>query len=625
MTATLEAPAAPARARKLRDYQLEAVEAIRAKWAAGVSNPAIVMATGLGKTDVIARVAVDEVAAQASAEVSAGGRVLVLVNRLDLVEQIAGRIKMHAPALPVGIVGDGKFSGRRPVTVAMAQTLKTDKRRRQLLRPTLVIVDECHYAASDGFYKILEWAGCFAEVNPTRLLGVTATFTRGTSKGRQLADVFHVEAGEDGRGHVAFERDIAFGIREGYLVEPIGRCVVGEHVDVDKVKTNSKGDYADNELGDMVAQDVDRIVEAWLEHAADRVTVAFTPSVSSAAALAAAFRRVGVPVGEVYGSTPPAERGSAEQGTGIYGQLARGELRVLVSVMVPTTGWDCPPVSCVLNARPTKLLGLYTQMIGRGLRLLDPAEYPGHEPKLDCLVLDVVGAAKGKTLRILVDLHKGAKYDDTDLELQPCTTCYGFLGRPTAQVLAAAAARGMVACSCPCIDCGEVGNPCGCAPLERDPDGGRQRLRGPAIYADVNLLGTGDSEWNWQRTPGGIEFLSVGLHLVALHPEGDGTFSAGYCEAVGYGPGVDLLVGVDLERARTAAEQFVEERGGFPRDAPWRTARARATPQQQDVARRYGIADPEGYTKGGISDAIDMARAVRRFDVALAASAGASS
>ena len=35
---------------------------------------------------------------------------------------------------------------------------------------------------------------------------------------------------------------------------------------------------------------------------------------------------------------------------------------------VLTEGFDCPPVSCIMLARPTKQLGLYRQMAGRGLR-----------------------------------------------------------------------------------------------------------------------------------------------------------------------------------------------------------------------------------------------------------------
>ena len=49
-----------------------------------------------------------------------------------------------------------------------------------------------------------------------------------------------------------------------------------------------------------------------------------------------------------------------------------------------TEGWDCPEVSCVVLARPTRSLGLYRQMIGRVLR-----RAPN---KIDALILDHSGA-----------------------------------------------------------------------------------------------------------------------------------------------------------------------------------------------------------------------------------------
>lgn len=80
---------------------------------------------------------------------------------------------------------------------------------------------------------------------------------------------------------------------------------------------------------------------------------------------------------------------------------------MLVSVMVTTEAWDCPPVSCVLIARPTKLPGLYAQMVGRGLRL--------SEGKTDCLVLDAVGVSRQQKLVTLVDMMPSAVYDSSEL------------------------------------------------------------------------------------------------------------------------------------------------------------------------------------------------------------------
>jgi superfamily II DNA or RNA helicase len=52
--------------------------------------------------------------------------------------------------------------------------------------------------------------------------------------------------------------------------------------------------------------------------------------------------------------------------------------------MVLTEGWDMPSIGCIVLARPTKQMGLYRQMIGRGLR---PAP-----DKTNCIVIDHSGA-----------------------------------------------------------------------------------------------------------------------------------------------------------------------------------------------------------------------------------------
>lgn len=577
--------------RQLRDYQLEGVLKVYGEWEQGRNRTSLVMATGLGKTDIIASVATTGARPE-------NARVLVLAHRDELLNQITERCQMHAPEIPVGRVQGSQNIIRRPITVASSSTLARAKRRAKMLRPTLVVVDECHHAASPSYMEILKWAGCFDEHNPTPLMGVTATMTRGDKRG--LGDVFQ---------SVAFSRDTVWAIENGWLVRPHGRVVIGEHMDLESAKV-SRGDFQDGELGEMVAQDVDQIVKAWLEHASERITVAFTPDVSSACQLAEEFRAQGVPTGEVYGDTPHQERRR------IYDDLGRGELRVLVSVMVTTEGWDCPPVSCVLMARPTKLRGLYQQIVGRGLRLSPETG------KTDCLVLDVVGASRTQKLATLVDLLPSAEYDDTEIEVLPCPTCGGYLGRAPA-VVALATERGMTPCECACIACEAA--PCECEPepAPRDPDGGRRRLKSPARYAEVDLLGlgapadgeAGGSQLNWLTTHGGVVFLAAENRIGVLHQDKrTGDWSAAHVASYGAKDAVVLVEDVPLQLARVTVERWAQGLGVYTRDAAWRTARARATEGQQRTAARLGIESPEEYTKGAISDAIDIERASRQLD-----------
>jgi hypothetical protein len=64
----------------------------------------------------------------------------------------------------------------------------------------------------------------------------------------------------------------------------------------------------------------------------------------------------------------------------------RGEVKVLVNCALFTEGTDLPNTRTVIIARPTKSVGLYTQMVGRGTRL---APGKGH-----CLLIDCVGVSR---------------------------------------------------------------------------------------------------------------------------------------------------------------------------------------------------------------------------------------
>lgn len=591
MTATLTAPAP----RELRQWQREAVDAVHAEWAAGNTRTAIVAATGLGKSSVIAKLAVDEA--------QAGGRVLLVAHREELLGQMRATCALFDPAIRVGWVQGGRNTTTAPITVAMVQTIARPRRRQRLPRPTLVIVDECHRAASDSYLDVLRWAGCFDQTAPTRLVGVTATFARGDKRG--LGDVFQ---------SVALERGIMFGIEAGFLVRPHGRVVVGEHLDLDNART-SRGDYVDTQLGEMVAQDVERIVEAWVEHARlpdgrPRRTVAFVPTVASAAALVEAFLAVGVAAEAVTGKTPTAARQA------MYARLRTGVTQVLVNVFVLVEGWDEPSVSCVLMARPTKLPVVYQQAIGRGLRLSPETG------KTDCLVLDVVGATRSQTLATLAELVPGAEVDTVEQDLVPCQVCDGYTTRKPSSVKAAQAA-GMAPCSCPCPECGLALLSCACgAGMGRDPDGGRRRLRGRAAYAEVDLLGlTGDApggDLAWLSTQRGDVFCSVGRRFVVLHEGRGGAWSAASIAQTGPRDPEVISALMSLPSVMVQVEKWVEEQRAtgvrvYGRRAPWRRKQEGPSEAQLGQARRLGIPDPEGMTKGALSDAIDVERASRQL------------
>ena len=122
----------------------------------------------------------------------------------------------------------------------------------------------------------------------------------------------------------------------------------------------------------------DRVVEEWKNVAADRLTVVFCSTVAHAEHVAATYEAAGVSAAVVHGDMPDKARAD------VLAAFDQGAIRVLVNVAVLVEGWDCQPASCIILLRPSSYKSTMIQMIGRGLRKVDPEKYPGVQ-KDDCI------------------------------------------------------------------------------------------------------------------------------------------------------------------------------------------------------------------------------------------------
>ncbi len=234
----------------------------------------------------------------------------------------------------------------------------------------LVVVDEAHHAAAESYRRIIDRA---RERNPdVRIYGVTATPNRGDRKG--LRPVFSNVADQIMLGEL---------IASGHLVRPRTFVIdVGTQEALRQVRrTVADFDMAEVATIMNMAQITEAVIEHWREKASDRQTVIFCSTVDHARNVRDAFVAAGIDAGMVWH-----EMGSAERRTALAA-YRRGETRVMVNVAVLTEGWDHPPTSCVVLLRPSSYKSTMIQMVGRGLRVVDPAEFPG-VVKTDCLVLD---------------------------------------------------------------------------------------------------------------------------------------------------------------------------------------------------------------------------------------------
>jgi superfamily II DNA or RNA helicase len=132
----------------LRPYQREAIDDLFARWRAGATRVPLVLATGLGKT-VIFTVIIEE---WLSYPANAGKRVLVIAHTNELIDQAARKVREVSPSRRVGIVKGALNSVMAEVIVSSRQTLASEKRRNQIKRIGLIVIDECHHAHSKNTY-----------------------------------------------------------------------------------------------------------------------------------------------------------------------------------------------------------------------------------------------------------------------------------------------------------------------------------------------------------------------------------------------------------------------------------------------------------------------------------------
>jgi DNA repair protein RadD len=333
---------------ELRGYQVDAVErldrAIKALY---------VLPTGGGKT-VVATSLIERA-------VQRGERVLVLTHRREILRQTSLNLPIDHGLIQAGLNVDLEY----PVQVASVQTLWARCMRTDKIPPppaNLVVVDEAHHVAAHTWRLILD------AYSNARLLGLTATPCR--SDGRGLGNFFD---------ELIEGPQIPELIAAKYLVPTI--YYAPAEPDLRGVETQ-QGDYAINQLADRMNRDdlVGDIVSNWHKLAQRRKTLVFCVDVAHSVHVRNEFVKSGVHAEHVDGSTPKTERDA------ILTRLASGETEVVCNCLVLTEGFDLPAIGCIMLARPTKQIGLFRQMAGRGLR---PAE--------------------GKTNLILVD-HSGAVY-----------------------------------------------------------------------------------------------------------------------------------------------------------------------------------------------------------------------
>lgn len=354
---------------RLRDYQSEAVDAVRADLADGVTRPAVVLPTGGGKTIVFS--------ALGEAERSRG-KTLIVAHRDELINQAADKYRSVNPGADVGIVKAERDDHEHAVIVSSVQTLARPNRRGRISGVGLGIIDECHHATAKSYLDVMDHFG-------VPFVGFTATLARGD--GKALGEVWQ---------KISYEMPLLRMIRRGYLTDVKGIRIKVPDLDLKGLRKTA-GDYREGELGERLAESMApvTVARAYREHGVRedgtvRPGILFAPTVATAQIFAEAMTDEGFRCEAIWGDMPMDDRRR------VLREFDEGKIDILSNCMVLTEGFDSPRAEVAVIARPTQSSPLYVQMVGRVLRL-----YPG---KSFALVLDVVGAATNHELCTLATL-----------------------------------------------------------------------------------------------------------------------------------------------------------------------------------------------------------------------------
>ncbi len=131
---------------KLRDYQLEAVDAVHDAWERGAKAPLLLMGCGGGKTICAAEI-------MGRVYEGSGGKSLFLAHREELLTQTMDKVRLVSPNTRVGLVQQKTNELGREITVASIQTVghRSGTKLKALIENgpyKVVIADECFPAGT---------------------------------------------------------------------------------------------------------------------------------------------------------------------------------------------------------------------------------------------------------------------------------------------------------------------------------------------------------------------------------------------------------------------------------------------------------------------------------------------
>lgn len=333
-----------------RPAQQLALQALYDTQAQGYQKALVVLATGLGKTYLAAFFA------------KSFKRILFVAHREEILYQAKKAFEHIYPDRSVGEFNRYLKDMEADMTFASIYTLAQPHHLASFDAKhfDLIIVDEFHHAAATTYQKLLK------HFDPSFLLGITATPDRLDNK-----DIYALCD-----GNVAIEIHFLEAIAKKWLT-PFQYYGVKDTVDYSQIRW-SGSKYDEYELFEQQTKQntMQQVFDQWSKLKQTR-TVGFCSSIQQATQLTKFFQEKGVSAATLTGQHTSKERKLMRD------RLDSGDLDILFTIDLFNEGVDIPKVDTLLFIRPTESSTIFTQQIGRGLRLADQ--------KKQCVVIDFIG------------------------------------------------------------------------------------------------------------------------------------------------------------------------------------------------------------------------------------------
>lgn len=359
---------------QLHDYQQTLVDKTRQAYAGGYKSPCVVAPCGAGKSVIISDIA--------RMTTNKGNRVLFLVHRRELIDQITNTFKQNNVNLSL-------------VHFGMVQTVV--RRLDKMPKPQLIITDENHHGLAASYRKIYD------HFNDVLRLGFTATPIRLNGSG--LGDV----------NDILIEEVNAKWLIENNYLSPY-KYYAPKLIDTEKLKLNSLREFSSTSVNEAMDDKTiyGDVIKHYKQLADGEQAIAYCHSIKASELIAREFREHGIQAVHIDAKTPKDLRSEIIQ------KFRRREIQVLCNVDLIGEGFDVPDCSTVIMLRPTQSLSLYIQQAMRGMR---------YRPGKTSIIIDHVDNVRRHGLPDMerkwsLKGNKKQSSGESEVKIKTCDNCY---------------------------------------------------------------------------------------------------------------------------------------------------------------------------------------------------------